>query len=79
MPSQLSGKTAIVTGAASGLGKAVATQFGAAGASVVLADIDTEGMSDAASYVSGHDLVVDGGMTASAGQPKFATYLDLDE
>lgn len=59
MSSQLSEKTAIVTGAASGIGKAVATQFGAAGASVVLADIDTEGMSEAAESIDGETLTIE--------------------
>lgn len=38
----LAGKTAIVTGAASGMGKAIATLFAQEGASVVLADLNKE-------------------------------------
>ena len=38
----LNGKTAIVTGAASGLGRAIATRFVAAGAKVAIADLDYE-------------------------------------
>jgi len=39
----ITGRTALVTGAASGLGKAVARAFAAAGAHVVLFDIDPDG------------------------------------
>ena len=40
---RLQGKRAVVTGAASGIGKATATRFAAEGAHVVLADIDRDG------------------------------------
>src|SRR5262245_39254428 len=40
---ELSGKVAIVTGAASGIGRAGARAFAAAGATVVVADINKEG------------------------------------
>ncbi|WP_350276514.1 SDR family NAD(P)-dependent oxidoreductase [Kribbella sp. HUAS MG21] len=39
----IAGKTAVVTGAAVGIGRAIATCLGAAGASVVVADVDAEG------------------------------------
>jgi NAD(P)-dependent dehydrogenase (short-subunit alcohol dehydrogenase family) len=38
----LSNKTAVITGAASGIGRAIAVRFAAAGARVVLADLDEE-------------------------------------
>jgi NAD(P)-dependent dehydrogenase (short-subunit alcohol dehydrogenase family) len=41
-PSRLAGKVCIVTGAASGIGRAIARLFAAQGASVVLADVTTE-------------------------------------
>ena len=43
--SQLNGKVALVTGAgsATGIGRAIASSFGHAGASVVLADVDIDG------------------------------------
>jgi NAD(P)-dependent dehydrogenase (short-subunit alcohol dehydrogenase family) len=47
----LEGKRAIVTGAASGIGRATATLFAAEGAAVVLADIDAAGASAAATTI----------------------------
>jgi NAD(P)-dependent dehydrogenase (short-subunit alcohol dehydrogenase family) len=52
----LTGKTSIVTGAAHGIGYAIAHRFAAEGANVVIADIDAEGASAAAVQI-----VADGG------------------
>ncbi len=41
------GKTAVITGAASGMGLGMARSFAAAGMKVVLADIDAEGLASA--------------------------------
>ena len=41
---KLAGKVAIVTGAASGFGRAIAERFALEGASVVAADINCEGV-----------------------------------
>ena len=41
MTGRLEGKIAFVTGAASGLGEAIARRYAAEGASVILADLDT--------------------------------------
>ena len=48
MSERLSGKRALVTGAASGIGRAVATRFAAEGARVVFADRDLDGARRAA-------------------------------
>ncbi|MDN4609886.1 SDR family NAD(P)-dependent oxidoreductase [Arthrobacter burdickii] len=48
MDARLSGKTALVTGAATGIGKAIADRFIAEGARVVYADRDAEGAQRAA-------------------------------
>jgi NAD(P)-dependent dehydrogenase (short-subunit alcohol dehydrogenase family) len=42
----LSGRAALITGAASGIGRASALAFAAAGASVALVDIDADGLAD---------------------------------
>ncbi len=47
----LSGRVALVSGAASGLGRAMALAFGEAGADLMLADINTAGMQDTAAHI----------------------------
>jgi NAD(P)-dependent dehydrogenase (short-subunit alcohol dehydrogenase family) len=49
----ISGKTAIVTGAASGIGLAIATALAEAGANVVMADIQKDAVEEAAHGLSG--------------------------
>jgi NAD(P)-dependent dehydrogenase (short-subunit alcohol dehydrogenase family) len=49
----ISGKTAIVTGAASGIGLGIATALAEAGANVVIADIQKEAIEQAAHALSG--------------------------
>jgi 3-oxoacyl-[acyl-carrier protein] reductase len=59
----LSGKAAVVTGAAQGIGRAVAAAFAAAGAGVVLVDLDEAGAKQAADELvaAGHAAVGVGG------------------
>ena len=45
---QLSGKVVVVTGAASGIGLALAKKFGAEGMKVVMADIEVPALEEAA-------------------------------
>ena len=49
---QLEGKAALITGAASGIGRATALQFAAEGAAVACADIDEAGAQDTAARIS---------------------------
>ena len=50
---ELDGQTAIVTGAAAGIGRAVAERFASAGACVAVADVNFPGAQDVASRI-GH-------------------------
>lgn len=50
-PMDLEGKIAIVTGAASGIGKAIATRLGALGATVVVADLNETGAMETAKAI----------------------------
>ena len=57
-PRPLAGRVAFVTGAASGIGRAIAARLGAEGAAVVLADRDTAGAQTAAEELGGADVAV---------------------
>ncbi|GAB2770017.1 3-hydroxybutyrate dehydrogenase [Nocardioides salsibiostraticola] len=59
MSTDLSGKTALVTGAASGIGAACARSLAAAGATVIAADIDPDGAEAIAAEVGGRAWTVD--------------------
>jgi len=56
---QLDGKTALVTGAASGFGAGIAQAFTAAGARVLVADINGDGARAVADQLGGHSIEVD--------------------
>jgi 3-oxoacyl-[acyl-carrier protein] reductase len=49
----LAGRTAVVTGAASGIGRETAVVFAQAGAQVMLADVDETGLSETAAVAAG--------------------------
>jgi 2-dehydro-3-deoxy-L-rhamnonate dehydrogenase (NAD+) len=55
----LTGQTAIVTGAATGLGEAIARRLAASGATVAIADRDEKGAANVAAEVKGFALPVD--------------------
>lgn len=51
-PGEFAGKVVIVTGAASGLGKVTAQAFAAAGAQVVMTDVNADGLNEVAASIS---------------------------
>ncbi|GAA4137262.1 bifunctional aldolase/short-chain dehydrogenase [Leifsonia shinshuensis] len=57
-PKPLAGRIALVTGAASGIGKAIATRLAAEGACVVIADLDLEKAQAAAAEIGGPDVAL---------------------
>ncbi|WP_299685101.1 SDR family oxidoreductase [uncultured Tateyamaria sp.] len=56
---QLDGKTAIVTGAASGFGAGIARAFAAQGARVLVADLNSDGAEEVAGDIGGTPCTVD--------------------
>ncbi|MEV7694291.1 bifunctional aldolase/short-chain dehydrogenase [Microbacterium sp. NPDC089189] len=57
-PKTHQGRIALVTGAASGIGKAIATRLAAEGACVVIADLDLEKAQAAAAELGGTDVAI---------------------
>jgi rhamnulose-1-phosphate aldolase/alcohol dehydrogenase len=57
-PKPLATRIALVTGAASGIGKAIATRLAAEGACVVIADLDAEKAAAAAAEIGSSDVAV---------------------
>ncbi|MFM5932396.1 MAG: SDR family NAD(P)-dependent oxidoreductase [Novosphingobium sp.] len=64
----LAGKRAIVTGAANGIGAAIATRFVAEGASVILADIDAAGVEALAASLGQMAMACDVSQVAELGR-----------
>jgi len=80
---RLSGKTAIVTGAASGFGAGIARKFVAEGARVMLADINGDGAAALAQELGGAAVaqvvdVADGASMAAMAKAAFAAFGRLD-
>lgn len=72
MTAELSGRLAVVTGGASGIGEACATRLAGCGASVVVADINSDAATAVAGRIGGRavqvDLAADFDAAALAGQ-----------
>ncbi len=66
----LNGRRALVTGAASGIGRACAQRLAEAGAQVTVLDLDEAGATEAAREIGGEALIVD------LGDPAFLVDLD---
>jgi rhamnulose-1-phosphate aldolase/alcohol dehydrogenase len=64
-PKPLATRIALVTGAASGIGKAIAQRFAAEGACVVIADLDEDRARAAAAEIGGTDVAVGVGADVS--------------
>ena len=73
---ELAGKVAVVTGGASGIGRARCRRFAAEGASVVVADIDAPGAAAVAQDIGG--LAVPGDMSVEADVSALVDPDDLD-
>ena len=65
---KLSGKTALVTGAASGFGKGIAARFAAEGAEVIVADIHADAARDVAEEIGGRAVHCDVSRAESVAQ-----------
>ncbi len=59
----LQGKTAVITGAASGMGRAFANRFARAGMNIVLSDIEAPRLDEAVAEVAAHGTTVIGQVT----------------
>jgi NAD(P)-dependent dehydrogenase (short-subunit alcohol dehydrogenase family) len=63
---QLAGKTALITGGASGIGRQIARRFAAEGANIVIADISEEGLEETARELGNACLIVKADVTSEA-------------
>lgn len=71
MSTDLTGRRALVTGGASGIGEAIARAFAGAGAEVTVADLNAEGAERVAADIGGRPWVVDLSDTAALRELSF--------
>ncbi|GAA1713175.1 3-hydroxybutyrate dehydrogenase [Kribbella yunnanensis] len=67
----LSGRRAVVTGGASGIGAAVASRLAGLGAHVAVCDVDAEGAARTAEQIGGEALAIDLSKTADLAERQF--------
>lgn len=72
----LKNKTAVITGAASGIGKAVALVFARQGASVHLLDMNAAGLSETAAEIKNNDGTAEAHIANVTSQPEIKTLFD---
>ncbi len=72
MPDRLSGKVAIITGAASGQGRLAAQLFDSEGAALVLADLDADGLAETAAWLSGDAITIAADLTREDANERLA-------
>jgi rhamnulose-1-phosphate aldolase/alcohol dehydrogenase len=73
-PKPLATRVALVTGAASGIGKAIAVRLAAEGACVVVADLDLQKAQDAAAEIGNADIAVGVAADVSDGEAVAAAF-----
>jgi rhamnulose-1-phosphate aldolase/alcohol dehydrogenase len=73
-PKPLATRVALVTGAASGIGKAIAVRLAAEGACVVVADLDLQKAQDAAAEIGSSDVAVGVAADVSDGEAVAAAF-----
>lgn len=78
IPKVLEGKSAIVTGSARGIGRATAEMLAAAGANVLITDLDGDVAEQAASEIEGNIVSIGGDITAD-GEPAKIVKKAVDE
>lgn len=78
IPKVLDGKTAIVTGSARGIGRATAEMLAAAGANVLITDLDGDVAEQAAGEIEGNVISIGGDITAD-GEPAKIVKKAIDE
>ena len=78
IPKVLEGKSAIVTGSARGIGRATAEMLAAAGANVLITDLDGDVAEQAAGEIQGNVVSIGGDITAD-GEPAKIVKKAVDE
>ena len=75
----MSGKAALVTGAASGLGRATALRLAEAGADLAIVDVNVEGLAETAGLLRGGDVLQHAANLADPGACKEAVAAAIDK